>query len=472
MTCHIRFCGAAGTVTGSCYLITLDNGYKILLEAGLYQGREEEFLALNNPWLFDPAEIDAVILSHSHIDHSGRIPKLVSDGFQGPIICTEATKALCGVMLLDSARIQERDAEWENKRLRKAGQPAAARALYTVENAEKSLGHFTGIAYEQWHPLCEGVSVILKDSGHIFGSASVTLRVVRAGGEPLLIGFTGDIGRPNRPILKDPQPLSQVDYLICESTYGGVRHRDVTSDQHDLLAIIRDTCVERRGKVLIPAFSIGRTQEIVYMLDQLETAGELPKIPVFVDSPLAVNATEVFRHHPECFDSQVLAYMRQDPNPFGFNDLHYIRKVEHSKALNRMEGPAIIISASGMMNAGRIRHHLFNHMGDAQNTILIVGHCAPHTLGARLRRGDRRVRLFGAERDVQAQVLVRDSYSAHGDEQEMLDYLDGQDRQRLQSIFLVHGDPGRQAAFQSALKARGFGGVHIPQLNEEVPLSP
>lgn len=464
---EIKFCGAARTVTGSCHLLTLDNGYKILLDCGLYQGRDEEFENFNANWMFDPKDVDCIILSHAHIDHSGRIPRLVKDKYRGEIISTSATRDLCAVMLLDSAKIQEYDAYYENKRRKKRGLPQDVKPLYTTKDATDSLERFVGIGYDTWHDIKPGLSVMFRDSGHIFGSASVTLKIERGNGAPIHFGFSGDIGRPDRPILKDPRPMEDLDYLICESTYGGEKHNQLPQDVEDLLSIINETCIENEGKLIIPAFSVGRTQEIVHTLDRLETEGRLPQVPVFVDSPMAVNATEVFRLHPQCFDKEMLDYMLDDPNPFGFNDLKYIKRAEESKQLNYMKGPAIIISASGMMTGGRILHHLLNHIEDKNNTILIVGFCAPHTLGARIRRGDKKIKIFGNELRVGAKVKIMDSYSAHGDEPEMLDYLSGLPRERLKQIFLVHGDLDRQEKFRKALLKDGFKNVQIPELGQK-----
>lgn len=460
----IQICGAARTVTGSCHLVTLDDGYKILLDCGLYQGRSEEFADFNNDWLFSPSEIDCLVLSHAHIDHSGRVPKLVKDGFAGEIISTSATRDLSAVMLIDSAKLQERDAYYINKKRNKRGNKKIAEPLYTPGDVYDSFQKFVGIGYNIWHGIREGVSVQLRDSGHIFGSGSVTLRIERKGKEPLYVGFSGDIGRPNRPILKDPVPMENLDYLICESTYGGEKHKQLPEDEEELLRVIHQTCVEKKGKLLIPAFSVGRTQEIVYILDKLEHEGRLPEIPVFVDSPMAINATEIFRMHPECFDSDIVEYMVDNPNPFGFNNLKYTRRTEDSIRLNDLAGPAVIISASGMMTGGRILHHLNNNMEDERNTILIVGFCAPHTLGARIREGDRRVKIFGVEKDINARVVVMDSFSAHGDEPEMLSYLSNLDRDKLKNIFLVHGEYGRQKRFKTALMREGFKNVEIPEL--------
>lgn len=460
----IRFCGAARTVTGSCHLLTLDNGYKILLDCGLYQGREAAFEDFNEKFeYFNPEEIDCLILSHAHIDHCGRIPKLVKDGFKGDIICTSATRDLAAIMLLDSAYIQEKDIKFIKKRRK---DKKDLKPLYTVVDAKLAMENFVGIAYHRWYKINENVSVYFTDAGHILGSASVTLKIKQKDGYEKFVGFTGDIGRPERPILRDPEQMPPVDYMICESTYGNKEHHDRIADENDLLAIVNRACVEKKGKLIIPAFSVGRTQEIVYMLDKLETAGKLPRIPVFVDSPLAINATEIFRSHPECFDAEILDYMNQDPNPFGFYNLHYTREVEASKRINLFKGAAIIISASGMMQAGRIKHHLLNNIENDKTTILIVGYCAPGTLGGRLRAGEQKVRIFGEEKSVKANVEMLDSFSAHGDQSEMIDFLDNQNRKKLKKIFLVHGEIKRQITFKDALLKADFRKVEIPSMGQ------
>ena len=376
----IKFCGAAKQVTGSAHLLTLDDGYKILLDCGLYQGNDKDMASFNEQWLFDPSEIDCLILSHAHIDHSGRMPKLVKDGFKGDIHCTHATRSLCAIMLLDSAKIQERDAEYYNKKLKrkKKSKKKPKKPLYTSEHVKETMNLFIGYPYDRRISIREGVELLFRDAGHILGSANVTLKITEKG-KTKLFGFTGDIGRPDRPILRDPMPMPAVDYLICESTYGDKDHQAKPKEESRFLEIIKKTCVEKKGKLIIPAFSIGRTQEVVYLLDQMASAGKLPKIPVYVDSPLAVNATTVFGSHPECYDNDLHEYMLTDDNPFGFNDLTYIKDVALSKQLNHSREPCIIISSSGMMNAGRVRHHLANNIDNPKNTFLIVGYCAPNT---------------------------------------------------------------------------------------------
>ena len=464
----IKFCGAAREVTGSCHLITLDDGFKILLDCGLYQGGDEDeeghvMEDFNRQWHFDPKKIDCLVLSHAHIDHSGRIPKLVADGFRGRIYATHATRDLCAIMLLDSARIQEYDAEYQNKK--KGRNEPEVQPLYTPEDARQTMRQFASYNYEQWFLIHPNVRVMYRDAGHILGSANVTLEI-QENGRTIRFGFTGDIGRPHRPILEDPTPMPEVDYLICESTYGDREHEGAPGEAKSLARIVQHTCVEKKGKLIIPAFSVGRTQEIVYMLDKLQHAGQLPKIPVIVDSPLAVNATEVFVNHPECFDSEVHQYMLENEDPFGFNGLTYNRSVEGSKAINAMKKPAIIISASGMMNAGRIRHHLFNNIENKRNTFLIVGYCTPNTPGGRLRDGAKHLRVFGKNLQVLADVEIMDSFSAHGDRVEMLDFIRNQ-QQSLKKMWLVHGTIDRQEKWRDYLNANGFGNVAIPELGEE-----
>ncbi|OWY20659.1 MBL fold metallo-hydrolase [Sphingobacteriales bacterium UPWRP_1] len=466
----IQFCGAAREVTGSSHLLTLDNGYKILLDCGLYQGNEEAFANFNRQWPFNPAEINCVILSHAHIDHSGRLPMLTRDGYEGEIICTHATRDLAAIMLMDSALIQERDVEFTNQ------QPGRSdlevnEPLYVSEDVTKCFEQVVGIGYEHWHRINPDVEVLLRDNGHILGSASVMLRIKTGKNKTVMLGFTGDIGRPNRPILHDPIPMLPCDVLISESTYGDRLHESPPNEKEKLLQIITETCIKNKGKLIIPAFSVGKTQEIVYMLDALQQQGQLPKIPVYVDSPLATNATHVFQMHPECFDKQITEYMRVDPNPFGFNQLTYVRTVEASKRLNYDRKPSIIISASGMANAGRIKHHIYHNIENARNTILFVGYCAPYTLGGEIKSGAKSVRIFGEVRRVKAKIAEMDSFSAHGDQQEMIDFLNNQDRNRLNRLFLVHGEYEVQKKFKTALENHNFSNVSIPQLGETFDLN-
>ena len=464
----LAFHGAARQVTGSCHLLTLDDGFTVLMDCGLYQGYDEEYADFNDTWAFDPASIDVVVLSHAHIDHCGRLPKLVKDGFAGKIYATHATRSLCNILLLDSAHIQVKDAEYYNKRKARqvgAGKFVPREPLYEKSDVLETMKRFVALPYGSFMYLSDKVRLEFRDAGHILGSATVSLRV-NHGGEEVRVGFTGDVGRPERPILRDPQIMQQQDYLLSESTYGNREHEDKPAEKAKFLRIIKETCEERGGKLLIPAFSVGRTQEIVYLLDQLENEHKLSKrIPVYVDSPLAINATTIYGNHPECYDADLQEYLLTDPNPFGFNTLHYVQKVQDSKALNTLKGPAIIISASGMGNAGRIKHHLANHLPDSRNTAFIVGYCAPGTPGAQLRDGADSIKFFGEPVPVNAKVEVMDSFSAHADRGELSSFLQNQ---RAAALFLVHGQLDAQQAFKDQLEGEGHGEVRIPDLREEV----
>ncbi len=455
----LTFWGAARTVTGSKHLVELDNGKKLLLDCGLYQGRRAEADHLNRHFGFDAREIDAVLLSHAHIDHAGLLPKLWADGFRGKIYATHATVSLCSIMLLDSAYIQEKDVRFVNKLHKRRGDPPVE-PLYRMEDAEGVMEHFFGVSYRQAFSPVEGVSVEYRDAGHILGSASMVLTVEERG-KTIKLGFTGDIGNPGRPILRDPQPMADCDYLITESTYGGRTHEPAEQAKAGLADVIRRTSA-RGGKVIIPAFAVGRTQELVYALDQLWNEYGIPPIPVYVDSPLAVNATSIYRAHPECYDRELRTYMLTDDNPFGFERLEYVRDAADSKALNGQRMPMVIISASGMCEAGRIVHHLRNNITDNRNTVLIVGYCADHTLGKRIVEQRPEVRIFGKYLPLKAEVVVMNNYSAHADEPGLLHFLSHMDRERFKHIFLVHGAPERQDAFHEALKQDGYQHVVIP----------
>jgi metallo-beta-lactamase family protein len=465
----IKFCGAAREVTGSSHLLTLDNGFTLLLDCGLYQGNSDALETFNDKWLFDPALIDCMVLSHAHIDHTGKIPKLVKDGFKGSIYSTHATRGLSAIMLLDSAGIQEKDAQYDNKKREKQGKIANIEPLYDTDDVTQTMKQFASYSYNRWFTIHPSVEVFFADAGHILGSASVTLKITE-GGKTTMFGFTGDVGRPNRPILRDPMPMPPLDYLICESTYGDRLHEEAPQETDRFVRIIHETCVQKRGKVIIPAFSVGRTQELVYMLDKLANDDLLPHIPVYVDSPLSVDATDVFISHPECFDEDLHKYMMNDANPFGFKNLHYIKKVEDSKALNELKGPCIIIASSGMANAGRVKHHIFNNIEDPTCTILIVGYASPNTPAGQLRAGVDYLRLFSVEKRVNARVEVMDSFSAHGDYKEIIDFIKNQ-KPSLKKMFLVHGDYDTQQVFAKTLNTEGFRNVVIPELGEEIVLA-
>jgi metallo-beta-lactamase family protein len=456
---EIQFLGAAQTVTGSQHLISV-NGSRILLECGLFQGRRRQSFERNRNLPFDAASVDALILSHAHIDHSGNIPNLVRSGFQGSIYCTFATRDLCSAMLRDSAYIQEQDAAYVNKKRARKGQPPVE-PIYTHADAIASLEHFVSVGYDRPVLVAPGVRCTFLEAGHILGSAVVLLEVEEGPRKTRLL-FSGDLGRP-MPILRDPTPAPPADALIIESTYGDRLHPPHEEAEQRLFELIGSTCTQG-GKVVIPAFTVGRTQEIVYSLHRLASAHKLPDVPIYVDSPLAVNVTEVFRLHPECYDEELREFMAQDrhPDPFGFDRLRYIRNVEDSKALNVLEGPAVIISASGMCEAGRILHHLKHNIGDPRNAVLIVSWQAPHTLGRRLVERRKVVKIFGQEYPLRARVEVINGYSAHADRDGLLGWVEPI-AQDLQQAFVVHGDPGPAAALADGLRKLGVREVAVPE---------
>ena len=455
--------GAAKNVTGSKHLITTNKGKKILLDCGLYQNSAKDNEELNRHFGFNPADIDAVILSHAHIDHSGNLPLLVKQGFTGKIYATPATRDLCEIMLLDSAHIHESDIVFINKRRLKAGK-SPLKPLYTVKDAGKCMKHFYPIPYNNEFIINEEVSFNFTDAGHILGSAVINLSLQEEN-KTIKLCYTGDIGRPNDLIIKAPEHFPQADYIICESTYGNRLHDDAALAGEKLLQIVRDTCITRKGKLLIPAFSLGRTQEIVYTLDCLKTQGLLPPVKVFVDSPLSMNATEIMRIYSDSFNDTIKHYMEKDDDPFGFNNLVYVQDAEESKALNDYKEPCIIISASGMMEAGRIKHHLHNNIGKENCTLLIVGFVPPNSLGHRLLRGDKQVKIFGEVHDVKINIAAINSYSAHADYNEMIQFLSCQQKQKIKKIFLVHGNEDVMYDFKIKLMEAGFNNIEIPDLD-------
>jgi metallo-beta-lactamase family protein len=457
----IQFFGAAREVTGSKHLLTLNNGKTILLDCGLFQGKGLETEEENRDLGFHAPNIDFLILSHAHIDHSGAIPFLVNSGFHGTIVTNHATRDLCAIMLADSGRIHESDTKMHNKRRAEEGLPPVE-PLYTQKDAEAAMQYFISISYDKEFQVCDGVKVKFTDAGHILGSSVVNLTIIEEGKETR-IAFTGDIGRLQNKILRTPQPFPQADILITESTYGDRLHTDLEEAEQDLLLIVLETCFQKKGKLIIPSFSVGRTQEILYALNRLSHSGKLPRIPVFVDSPLSVNATNIMKLHPECFNDEILDYMHDDPDPFGFSGLQYIQTEQDSKKLNSLKDPCIIISASGMMEAGRVKHHLANNIENKKNTILVVGYCAPTTLGARIRRGDKEVSIYGVKHQVRADVKILESYSAHGDYMEMIQTLKCQDPAQIRKVFIVHGEYETQKIYAEKLKAEGFKNIEIPE---------
>ncbi len=461
----LQFFGAVQTVTGTMHLLSV-NGSRILLDCGLFQGKRQESFERNRNLPFDAASIDTLVLSHAHIDHSGNIPSLVKSGFTGNIYATPATRDLCSAMLRDSGHIQEYDAYYVNKKRAKKGLPPVE-PLYTVQDATDSLRNFVSVGYDRSIQIAPGVTLTFHDAGHILGSAIVVLDMKQNGHASRLV-FTGDLGRVGMPILKDPWLASEVDYLITESTYGNRQHDPIETTGRDLRNVINDT-YRRGGKVIVPAFSVGRTQELVYALHQLTETRQIPDLPIFVDSPLSVNVTEIFRLHPECYDEEVREFLakadRQDP--FGFHRLTYVRSVERSKELNFLREPAIIISASGMCEAGRILHHLKNNIEDPRNTILIIGWQAPHTLGRRLVEREPAVKIFGEEYSLKAAVETITGFSAHADRSELADYVRQMGPSRLQVAFVVHGEEASSEALADDLRRLGVARVLVPHLGDQ-----
>ena len=462
----LEFLGAAQTVTGSMHLLSVNNR-KILLDCGLYQGRRAEARERNTHFPFKPESIDAVILSHAHIDHSGNLPGLAKQGFRGPIYATSATRDLCAVMLVDSAHIQEKDAEYLNRRNRNHNNPEVT-PLYDVANALSAVSLFRGVDYHVTFEVVKGVGATFYDAGHILGSA-VTMLSINENGKSLQLAFTGDLGRRNMPILRDPEFIGDADVLISESTYGGKPH-DPPQDMKAKLQEMLGRAVDRGGKVIVPAFSVGRTQELVYLLHELWTEGRLPKIPIYVDSPLSVNATEVFKLHPECFDAETRDYLLKHDDPFGLRTLTYISSVEDSKRLNGITEPCMIIAASGMCEAGRILHHLANNIENPKNIVLIVGYQADHTLGKKLVDRWEKVKILGDEYSLKAEVVVLNSFSAHADHNELVSYIEQFNPRKLRNIFLVHGEKQRAEKLAASLKERGRNGVSIPAPGTKIEL--
>ncbi len=465
---RIQFLGAARTVTGSMHLLMV-NGSRILLDCGLFQGRREESFERNRNLPLQAESVDTLILSHAHIDHSGNIPSLTKAGFEGNIYATPATRDLCSAMLRDAGHIQEYDALYLNKKRARQGLPPVE-PLYTVEDATDSLRYFISVGYDRPLPVGPGVKLTFRDAGHILGSA-ITLLDLEEGNQRIRLAFTGDLGRKGMPILRDPSLVEDVDYLIIESTYGDRLHDPVEIADQELRDVVVNT-YRRGGRVIVPAFSVGRTQELVYALHRLTRARDIPELPIFVDSPLSVNVTEIFRLHPECYDEEINQFIAagNGRDPFGFHRLTYIRSVERSKELNFLREPAIIISASGMCEAGRILHHLKNNIEDQRNTVLIVGWQAPDTLGRRLVERQAVVKIFGEEYRLHARVETINGFSAHADRAELLEYAQQMEPGRLKGIFVVHGEESASLALADGLRDIGAKQVAVPRPGDVVEL--
>jgi len=451
----LTFQGAAGAVTGSMHQLEVD-GKHYLLDCGMFQGRRKEAEQRNRDFPFAASSIDAMVLSHAHIDHSGRIPLLAKTGFHGPIYTTPATIDLCDAMLRDTGHIAESDAEFVN---RKHPEDPPVEPLYTIEDAAAAMQLFRPVALHKptnIGPNLIGPNLAMEsyDAGHILGSSSIVLTDGK-----VRLAFSGDVGRPGLPIIRDPEPLPPVDYLIMESTYGGRKHPLAGEALSQLEETVKRT-IARGGRLIVPAFAVGRTQQLVLMLHQLMNEKRIPSVPMFVDSPLAVNVTEVFRAHPECFNKETNEFLKNDQDPFGFNRLIYIRDVNESKKLNTRKGSFVVISASGMCEAGRILHHLRNNIGDSRNTVLLTGYQAENTLGRKLRDGWKSVRIFGLPAQVEAEVASLEALSAHADADELLNWMKPMTA-TLKKVFLVHGEPEQARALAAAIHAR-YGLEAIP----------
>ena len=456
----ITFLGGVGTVTGSMYLIRT-NRQTIMMECGLYQGRRAEAYSRNKNIPIDIRRIDAVVLSHAHIDHSGNIPNLIKKGYEGPIYTTHATRDLCGAMLPDSGRIHEYDIQYVNKKRKRKGQ-SMMEPLYTEEDAFRSLSYFVGLGYNRPREIARGVRVTFLDAGHILGSSLVLLEIDENGETKRLL-FTGDLGQPNLPIVRDPTPMPEADILMIESTYGDRLHPAVEDIQNQLEDIVKRV-VERGGRIIIPAFAVGRTQEIVYDLHQLCYTDRLPELAIYVDSPLALNVTEVFKLHADCYDAETRSFILDsgEQDPFGFYRIKYVRSVAESKRLNVTPNPIIIISASGMAEAGRVQHHLKLAIVDPRNAVLITGWQAPHTLGRRIAEKQEFVSIYGESYPLRAEVHTLYGYSAHADRNDLLNWSNPR-ASTVTSAFVVHGDPEQAQALASGMRENGYQSVNVPQ---------
>ncbi len=460
----IAFHGAARTVTGSKHLITLKNNNQILLDCGLFQGMGHVTDKLNDYFGFDAKKVNYLILSHAHIDHCGLLPKLVADGFNGKIFCTAATMDLGRILMMDSAKIQMQDADFSNRHLHEGEE--MEEALYTDEDVTKTLSLMKIVEYEEDFEIDENIRLKFTDAGHILGSAAVHL-TISEDAETTRITFSGDVGRYGDLLLKSPQQFDQADYILMESTYGDSLHKDLDPIEDMLLEIIKNTCEVKKGKVIIPAFAVGRTQELLYALNGLELKGKLPNVSYYVDSPLSSKATEILRSHPEVYNNGVKEILKVDHDIFGFKGLRFIESVEESKALNQDPRPCVIISASGMADAGRVKHHIRNNIGNTKNTILMVGYCEPNSLGGQLIAGKKVVEIFEDEYHVKAEIQSIKSMSAHGDYDDLLMFLSCQDPAQVKQLFLVHGEYEVQQNFATRLKDHGFKHVAIPEYHQE-----
>lgn len=466
----IAFHGAARTVTGSKHLLTLANGKKILLDCGMFQGMGDETAEMNNEWGFEPSEVNYLILSHAHIDHCGLIPKLIKDGYEGEIYATPATKDLASILMVDSAGIQESDTKFANKRRALQGLPYL-KPLYSTEDALLATSRFNTVYYNQWHEIEPGIEFCYTEAGHIIGSACVHVRITE-NGKRRQLSFSGDVGRYRDMILRSPAVFEQADFIILESTYGNSLHDEHHPTPDVLLEWIEKTCLKKKGKLILPAFSVGRTQELLYALNQLEIEGRLPDLEYFVDSPLSIKATGIVKKYPQDFNERIQKVLLNDSDPFAFKGLKMVSSVDESKMLNYHKNPCVIISASGMADAGRVKHHISNNIEGSRNSIVLTGYCEPRSLGGRLIHKPKptEVSIFGQEHEVNAEIGEMRSMSAHGDYDDLLQFLGCQDIRQVQTLFLVHGEYEVQQDFRERLIRKGYADVQIPERHNEVEL--
>jgi len=462
---NLSFHGAARTVTGSRHLLDI-NGYRILLDCGLFQGRRSETYQRNLHFPFDPKSIDSAIISHAHMDHLGNLPNLVKQGFDGDVNCTSATLDLANIMLTDSASIQESDIQYVNKVHRRHNEPPVA-PLYDTTDVPPTLRLLRGNSYEHRFDLTKGISVIFHDAGHILGSA-ITVINIADGDRRLSVCFTGDLGRRDMPIIRDPYVVADADVLIIESTYGDRLHSDIKSVLDKLAAVINET-ISRGGKIIVPSFALERTQELIYFLHQLRLSNRIPNFPIYIDSPLAIDATDIFRVHPECYDAETAELLRTVADPFGFRGLHYVSSVEESKHLNTVKTPMMIIAGSGMAEAGRITHHLKNNIGKPNNTVLIVGWQAENTLGRKIAERWPEVTIFGEKLKLRCRVEIFNEFSAHADRNDLIRWA-GAGRERWQKVFVIHGEEQSALSLADAFKEMGLQDVTVPEQGQTFQL--
>lgn len=460
----IQFIGATDTVTGSKHLLLTESGKHILLDCGLYQGLGKDTDRLNADLGLEAGTVEAVILSHGHVDHCGSLPSLVKQGFRGKIYCTPATKDVCSVLLMDCAHIQESDASHNRGRKKGSGTP-----LYTVADVEQCLEQFVTVPFDTDYQLNDEVSFYFSENGHVIGSGAINI-VACEGHKITRLTFTGDIGRYGDALLKDPAVFQQADYIICESTYGDKLHADATDIEDRLLQLVQHTCVEKQGKLIIPAFSLGRTQEVLFVFDKLANKKLLPPVNVYVDSPMSTRATAIMRSHRESYNPELEAYIKKDPDPFGFPLLTYVQEAGESRQLYDMQEPCVIISSSGMADAGRIQHHLCYTINEEKHTVLFTGYCSRESTGGKLMRGEKDIYILDSFFEVKAAIEAIHSLSAHGDYEDMIRYLSCQQKSVVKQIFLVHGEPETKQAFSERLMGEGFNLVTIPKRNEIVEL--